>query len=487
MLTIIVELIVMKNMNRNLLLFSTFVVFCLILLPVGHSLSVSPIQRAVEWQDVQLVSETGLGHYHNPQIVVANGQCYAVWEHVISLSVNHKILFSSFNGKKWASSVQLNTDESLHKDPSVAVENERVHVVWARRAPGENYTSLVYRYFDGITWIPNIRVGIEEEGSSLAAWHPRIVAERNRLHLVWIVGKTHRSSIYYRHFDGTTWQPPVEIGLTNSSSIQEEPSLVVANGKIHVVWTEYHYKYPARNHIFYQHFDREKWHPPELISSFGEQPDIAVQGDSVHVVWAVDKLEQDEVWEQHEFDIYYRRFDGRTWQPPYGLSPKPSDKTAVLLVRFQHRPNIVAQHGQLYATWLEYILTNEGQLGLNAGLIILRHYDGTTWQPEERVQQGIKTEYGNPAGYPILAGDSTALHLVWLDLDETFRYSKLYHRFSIIEVKSSRTETSEHVTSDKATTTVDEGLFVPSRENIIVIVAFATSLYGFKHHLKKKP
>jgi len=444
----------------------------LVALIVGFSLVGAAASNPITWHPPQTIAQTEID-YVNPQIAVANGQAFIVWEHVIKGLVRHCILFSSFDGTEWHPPVPLSGNETANRFPSIAVESERIHVVWSFIDSDEGDMDIIYRLFDGTTWLPETKIGLTDP---IEEWESQIVADGNQLHLVWRAMERNpwRGILYYRHFDGETWQPPVEIGLANSSNNQVRPALAAVNGTVHVVWEAFDPESIPVG-IFYQQFDGEKWHPPELISpsgylgSFGN-PALAVNGRTVHVVWEVQGLSGSAIWEQHEFDIYYRQYDGTSWQALQGVSPIG----AYLGFEEHHQPAIVAQSGQLCVAWLDFN-TQYAETAARLDFpyaIMCRQFDGTTWQPESIVQEEVSHRKELT-----LAGDLDALHVAWTN----------YYVEQVGQPKPSGVGLYHCVGTIRAEAGDGAGGFVPGGEGLVATAALViTALYGFKHRSKRE-
>jgi hypothetical protein len=107
--------------------------------------------------------------------------------------------------------------------------------------------------------------------------------------------------IYYRHFDGISWQPE---GIINTSIYHSElPVIDVENGNVYVAWMTLFGG--GDFDIFYRFHNGLEWRETQEISfdSTNERqdhPSIAVERGMVHAVWS-DRGDGDE-------DIFYRRF-----------------------------------------------------------------------------------------------------------------------------------------------------------------------------------
>ena len=120
--------------------------------------------------------------------------------------------------------------------------------------------------------------------------------------------------IYYRYYDGMSWQPEMEISTDSGTEWQRQPTVAAYGGKVHVAWVD---EGGVDHDIFYRHFDGISWQPEQEISTdvtmeMQEHPDVAVEGDSVQVTWE-DRGDGD-------FDIYHRFFNGTGWQPEEEVS-----------------------------------------------------------------------------------------------------------------------------------------------------------------------
>ena len=85
---------------------------------------------------------------------------------------------------------------------------------------------------------------------------------------------------------------------------QWRAAIAVENGKVYVIYE--HLANPSDTELYYRNFNGTAWQSPMEISTdktteYQERPDIALQNGIVHVVWA------EGLWGD-EYDIYYRRF-----------------------------------------------------------------------------------------------------------------------------------------------------------------------------------
>jgi len=208
-------------------------------------------------------------------------------------------------------------------------------------------------------------------------------------------------SIYYKRSTdgGETWGP--DMPLTNSSipSLKMNPSIVVSDSIVHVVWEEgyWHYNYE----IYYKRSTNNGtiWGDVvRLVYAPGSSTwaSIAVWGSNVHIVWLDDRYGNP--------DLYYKcsTDGGETWRPEYRLT-----YSAVLMGT--EYASIAVSGSTIHVVWNDFRLGNDE-------IYYKRSTDnGITWGPD------IRLTYNNPLSsfMPSICASGSNVHIVWWQ----FKYS----------------------------------------------------------------
>ncbi len=392
--------------------------FSLLFIPcICVIISTVPLSRNASstlWDSVaQISTDTGTEwpNEFDPSIAVDENRVYVVWEE--GSIEDHDIFYRHYDGTTWHTEQEIDVDigTEYQNNPSIAVETGKVHVVWSDERNG-TAGDIYYRRFDGTSWQPVVE--ISSDTGNVFQEYPSVAVESDEVHVVWVDRRDGDNDIYYRFFNGTTWQPEQEISADADSERQYSPSIAVYGNTAHVVWEN---KVGADYDIYYRFFDGTSWQPEQEISmGTGVAPDlqlspsIAVEGDNVYVVW--------ESSEGENTDICYRHFDGISWQPVETIS---SDTA----LNDRKKPSIAVEAGKIHVVW------EERRFGADSADIYYRYFDGYGWTPEEDISEdpGLNQQTdGRVAVY----GES--IHVVWVDRREG-DYDIYYRRGKIEDVR----------------------------------------------------
>ena len=321
---------------------------------------------------------------------------------LLCMIVPMTILNQNAAARFWEPIQVISTDIATEKqwNVSLAAEDDEVHAVWADFGDGDY--DIYYRYYNGTSWQPEQEISIDD--ASEWQMNPSIVVENGKVYIVWEEWNLTTSDIYYGHFDGATWQPQLRLS-TDVLRVNQEaaPEVAVDNGRVHVVWHDYG---DGDWDIFYMRFDGATWQPKQQISPdpwFADHtnPSIAAENGRVHVVWENSTFGL--------FGIRYKHFDGISWQPDEELSTDFMwDKIL---------PSVAANGGKVHTVWADRKYDGDSD-------IFYRYFDGVSWQPDQEISSDVGTE---TQFAPVLAVDGVNVHVVWMegglgDTDIYYRY-----------------------------------------------------------------
>lgn len=255
--------------------------------------------NGTDWQPEERIYTAALPESQpHLSIAVDGSNVHVVWENIGGLRTWEDIYHLHYDGLMWNPAQEISTDllDETQKYPSIAAENGEVHVVWNDYKNGDS--DIYYRYYDGKRWDPELEISTDVGNES--QWGPHIAVEGGKLHVVWIDNGDGDWDIFYRHFDGTDWQPQQEISTDMQSEGQVFPSVAVNGGKVHVAWHESQ----GNGFIKYRNFNGTAWMDEQVVSEGGKPwlqrgTAVAADGDRVHVAWT-DSADG-------YGDIYYRR------------------------------------------------------------------------------------------------------------------------------------------------------------------------------------
>ncbi len=354
------------------------------------------VRSAVWSPEEEISTDFGTEYQRYPSIAVEGGKVHIVWGD--EGDGDSDVYYRLFDGTSWQPEEEISTDalDESQECPEVAVEGDEVHIVWIDEGDGD--ADVYYRNFNGTDWEPEQEISSDSIGEDNGL--PSIAAESGEVHVVWMDEGDGDWDIYYRHFNGTSWEPEIEISTDAGIENQSFPSIAVENGRIHVAWID---EEDGDYDIHYRLHDGIDWQPEEEISVDTEaepqgSPQIAAEDGEVHVVWTYSSLDGD-------VHIYYRHFNGSSWLPEQMVNVEGGGQ-----LDFQFWPDIAVEMGNAYVVW------QDGQQVGNPPYvendIHFRMLYENEWLPELEVSTDISTEMQAFASVAVEGGTA---YFVWQD------------------------------------------------------------------------
>lgn len=340
-----------------------------------------------------------------PAVAVTGGIATSEMVHVVWMderNTNFDIYYSRYvpdqdihyrkGSWDWQPETEISTDSGTEEQDcytpgfAIAADGDDVHIVW--RDEGDGDEDIYYRHYDGSSWQSEYEVSTDSgtEDQKIAA----VAVDGDDVHIVWEDEGGSATHIYHRHYDGSSWQ--TEEKVSQGGIANWYPAVAVDGDDVHVVWSSF--RDNTDHDIYYRHYDGSSWGTEQEISSDSgtepqSQPSIAVNGDKVHVVWS-DAGDGD-------VDIYYRYFDGSSWQTEVEISTDSGTED-------QWDPSIAVDGAKIHVIWVD---RGDGDPD-----IYYRCYDGSSWQTEMEVS----TDSGTEEQYsPEIAVGNSRPYIVWED------------------------------------------------------------------------
>jgi hypothetical protein len=347
---------------------------------------------AIWGPEIDISNDIPTENQTNPSVAAAGGKVHVVW-------LNHEdgdtdVYYRQFDGVDWTPEQEISVDagSELQMSPKVAVEGEVVHVVWEDYGDGD--PDIFYRCFNGTDWLPMQE--ITNDGGAENQSFPSIAADDGKVYVVWQDEGDGDPDIYHRYFDGVDWQPEEEISSDAGTEAQLLPSVAAGNGSVHVVWMDAEGGNLAIHYRFHNGTD---WHAEEDIGIDNGQganmfPTIAVEGGDLHLAWVYSP-------ETIDYGIYYRHYDGTSWQPAERISEDTPGEVDV-----HWCPSIAVESDIVYVVWDHAV----GMVGDSDSDIRIRYSYQGKWQAEREVS--IDDGQENQM-FPSLALDGGKAHIVW--------------------------------------------------------------------------
>jgi hypothetical protein len=285
-------------------------------------------------------------------------------------------------GTTWDSSdIRLTNAPDSSMNPSIAVWDSMVHLVWWDKRNGDNQLYYKRSTNNGLTWSPDMLL--------TTGYYPSLAVSDSIVYVV-----CHRDlpseNIYFKRStdNGVSWSADT---LLRSNPPYEllYPSIAAGDSNVHVAWEAYWYfRYPPVIETHYMHSTNfgKSWSSDIAIGQFDAMyPSIGFSGLDVQVVYEFTTLE---IFNSCSTD------GGITWSN----TRLTYDPNASIY------PNVAVSASNVHVVWAD---TRDG----NGEIYYKRSFDsGNTWSSDLRL-----TYDTSGSGFPFIAVSGPMLHVVWED------------------------------------------------------------------------
>ncbi|RPI19117.1 MAG: T9SS C-terminal target domain-containing protein [Ignavibacteriae bacterium] len=256
-------------------IFSLFIIF------------IYSIQFYCQWQpDVRLTNNNyGSGtSINNAKNIASYGNIiHVVWNDGRNGYDDIYYKRSTNSGLNWGEDIRLTTDPNSSQGASIAVSNQYVHVVWRDYRDGHHEIYYKRSIDGGITWQTDVRL----TNTLYDSMDPSLALLDSVLHVVWHTNRDGGLEIYYKKStnNGVNWG--ADNRLTNNSAISAYPSIVAYGSYVHVAWyderdnnKEIYYKKSTNTGINWESDLRLTYDTANSMYS-----SISASGNNIFVAW----------------------------------------------------------------------------------------------------------------------------------------------------------------------------------------------------------
>ena len=236
------------------------------------------------WEaDVRLTQDTAISG--TASLATANSMVHAVWrERHDGPDGEIYYMRSTDEGAHWCSAVRLTNNPAYTLNPTIAVSDSIVHVLWNDSRDGNRKIYYKRSTNAGVSWGSDERLTNDRFTSQL----PSVAVSGSNVHAVWTDFRNGNYEIYYKRSadGGMNWG--TDTRLTTSMDTSMWSSIAVSGSTVHVVWQD---DRESTDDIFYKKSTDggTHWEADTRISNNGatssERPTVAVSDSAVHVVW----------------------------------------------------------------------------------------------------------------------------------------------------------------------------------------------------------
>ncbi len=253
------------------------------------------------WSSMLTVSAGTSTDANFPDIDVSNGIAHITY--VDRTDRDADVLYRSYNGTHF-SIIQQASDpragmDSL--DPAIAADGSHVYIVWEEVTATDR--DINYRYIsDGrLGATGTLSTDIDDD------WQldPAVAADDGKAHVVWQDLKTGDANIFYRMWNGMSWDRERDLIGASDRMTQASPDVDAEGDDVYIVYQ--HYSSPSTVGINMATYLNGRWGTPTGVPApAGNKydPQIGVEAGHVALVYSNIATYQ---------TTYFQHFDGHSW------------------------------------------------------------------------------------------------------------------------------------------------------------------------------
>jgi len=291
-------------------------------------------------------------------------------------------------GLSWSADTRLTTNDSVSRQPTVAISDSNVHIVWDDTRDGNHEIYYKQSTDGGASWGADVRL----TNDSLWSGHPGLAVSGSDVYVVWRESRDGNTEIYFKHSTdgGIIWGNDTRI--TNNVDMSFNPSVTVSGSNIHIIWEDTR---DGNSEIYYKRSTDGglNWGTDTRLTnnaSTSNLPTSAISGSDLYVVWNDSRHGSFEIYFKHSAD------GGLIW----GLDTRLTNAFGI-----SHWPTVAVSSTGIHIAWQDYFSGNEE---------IFYKYSkdgGLSWSADTVLVDNINTMSESPS----IALSNSAVHIIWQD------------------------------------------------------------------------
>ncbi len=240
---------------------------------------VSAAAPGIRWSNSNNLSNNSSKSVYPVVAIDAAGKTHIAWlDYTGDGSANSRLMYTNNVNGSFRASYEVTDGAGKNKDHilAIAVENNRVHLVYTNRNTGVSHT------------VVNLDSGRPSTGSttrlssgSSKGYEPSLTVDRNgRVHAAWIDNRSGAYQVYHRIWTNGNWDGS-DRQVRSSGDAQTFPSLAATDdGNVHIL-----FKNGTR--MYYGIFQNGGWQSKSQPSNDEtNQQALAADGSRVYAVWS---------------------------------------------------------------------------------------------------------------------------------------------------------------------------------------------------------
>lgn len=352
-----------------------------------------------EWTVKTLTSSDKINE--DPSVAIVNRTVHVVWSTWVDNNISAiEYRRSLDNGKTWRDTVCLTSNATNAVTSAIAAFGSTIHVVWKDYRNGNPEIYYIQSTDNGITWSTPQRLTYDDPRPT-NIYDVNIVSEGPQVCLAWKDYRSGSSEIFFKRSNdsGKTWNPDQRITYDYRASYS--PTIAVEGSNIYIAYDDYGTKTNVcvlasnDNGITWS----EKYVTMNETSARYLMPSIAVSQNVVYLAWEDEHKGQPQIYFAKSVD------GGKNYGEVQTLTTDITGSTNPKIYAFKENLTLIYQHAHGNSFDVYLISSNDG---------------GSSWSESRPLLTGSDYYTAKIAGY------EDNIHVVCQEINESGFYNILH-------------------------------------------------------------